>query len=404
MARFPHGDEAAWRKQVERELEGAEWSSLETKLREGITIAPLYTRAPIVHDTGARGSFRICMRHEVFDRAAIESDLAGGADAIWLAAPGISLSQVNLQRGTFLLELEASAALRLDGDDDRELYLGVDPLSASDEELGALLRRSAGRKGRALSVSTIRAHEAGANAVQEVAFALATGVSALRAAERAGGSIGDAAAQILFSFAVSKDVFLEISKLRAFRVAWKKVLRASGAEAETLVHAAASRRSLARRDPWVNMLRVTTEVFAAITGGADLVTPLAFDQALGIPDPLGRRIARNTPIILSEESKVSSVADPARGSHYVESLTDLLARAAWRELQSIEAEGGMEKALVSGRIERELEASWRALVAENAPIVGVTEFAIRGEKLLERAPSPNPPKHRDSELAEEAPS
>jgi len=166
------------------------------------------------------------------------------------------------------------------------------------------------------------------------------------------------------------------------------------------LHAETSRRALTTRDPWVNMLRVTTQTFAAAVGGADSIASLPFDEALGVPDALGRRIARNTSIVLAEESAIGEVIDPAGGSHAVEALTQELARAAWAELQALEASGGPSAPAVSAA----LEASWHALRADlvrrKVAITGVSEFPDPAEAAVVRAPhalTTDTTAHRDAE-------
>jgi methylmalonyl-CoA mutase len=137
-------------------------------------------------------------------------------------------------------------------------------------------------------------------------------------------------------------------------------------------------------------LRTTTQTFAAILGGADLVTPSAFDDASGEPSPLGRRVARHTPLILREESFLGKVADPAGGSHYFDTVSDALAREAWTRFRALEKDGGIVAALESGKLAAKLEADWKARLAQIArrktPILGVSEFANLDEQLPRAVP------------------
>jgi methylmalonyl-CoA mutase len=259
--------------------------------------------------------------------------------------------------------------------------------------------------------STLPYHDAGADAADEIAIALAAGKTYLESLLGGGLSAAAAARQIILRVAVGRDAFGEMCKVRALRIAWRKVLTASGATetASTLIHAVSSSRTMAQRDPWVNMLRVTTQVFAAVLGGADLVTPLAFDGAIEPGSALGRRVARNTALVLREESSLGRVRDPAGGAYYFDTVTDALAREAWKRFQAIEREGGMVDALGSGRLRARLDASWNAwadLVAKRkAPILGVSEFANLDEKLPRPArPAQAPaatglplPRRRDAE-------
>ena len=229
----------------------------------------------------------------------------------------------------------------------------------------------------ALAVDTGAYVAAGASAAWELAIAIASGVEYLRAGERAGLVPRAAAARLEFTLTAGPDQFLEIAKFRAVRRLWARVLEASGVEEEARhspTYARTSERMLSDVDPWTNMLRVTTAAFAAGLGGADGVTVAPFDrvraEAVGAldaadgqpgtdgqaaaPGHLGRRIARNTQTILQEESGLGRLADPAAGSWYVESLTDDLAKEAWRRFVEIEREGGMLAALHSGRVASEL--------------------------------------------------
>jgi len=184
-------------------------------------------------------------------------------------------------------------------------------------------------------------------------------------------------------------------------VLWHKVLAAAGVADGQLrvLHAVCSSRTLAQRDPWVNMLRVTTQVFAAAIGGAQLITPQPFDAAFETHTPLGQRVARNTALVLREESQLGRVADPGGGSFYLETRTDALAREAWTRFQQIEREGGVVELQRSGKLKARLDAAWAARAAAIAkrkePVLGVSEFANLREQ-LPGAPAATRG-HRDSE-------
>jgi len=234
---------------------------------------------------------------------------------------------------------------------------------------------------RVLGVSALPYHAAGANAVQELAYALATAAVYLRALARFGYDAVSASRQLRFVFGVGSDAFTEIAKLRAARRLWARVLRALGdgvaAEAGPMVvHAVTSPRTLARRDPWVNLARATAQAAAAAIGGADSVTTLPFDAVPGPAGDLGRRLAINTGLILQAECHLHRIADAAGGSPFAEHLTDQLARRAWAHFQGIERDGGMIHALTSGRAGAEVaaaaEARRAALAGGSRVIVGVT--------------------------------
>ncbi|AKU89744.1 methylmalonyl-CoA mutase family protein [Vulgatibacter incomptus] len=228
-------------------------------------------------------------------------------------------------------------------------------------------------------VSTAPYHDAGATADLELAAAMSTGAAYLRALEAGGLSLEAASAQIVFRFQVGVDVFLEIAKLRAARRLWCRILEASGVrEPSMALEAETAWRNLAARDPWVNMLRTTIGAFASASGGAQAVLVRPFDEAIGPSDDFARRIARNTQLILRDESQLHRVEDPAGGSFYLERLTEELAVAAWAKLQALEAEGGIAAALASGSLRQQLEATRakrsEGIARRKTPITGVNEF------------------------------
>jgi methylmalonyl-CoA mutase len=247
---------------------------------------------------------------------------------------------------------------------------------------------------RAVHVSTVPHHAAGAHAVQELGIALATGVAYLRAMEAHGLGIDRAAGQLRFVFALRTDLFMELAKLRAARSLWSRVVAACGgseAAGRMHIHARTSPADRTARDPWVNLLRSTTEAFTAAVGGADSVHVGPFDEAIGSPDDFSRRIAFNTQLLLREESHLDAVADPAGGSWYVEALTEQLIEAAWAELQAIEAAGGMAAVLESGWLAERIAAvaagRARAVAQRKDPITGVSEFPMVDEEpVLREAP------------------
>jgi methylmalonyl-CoA mutase len=249
---------------------------------------------------------------------------------------------------------------------------------------------------RAVQVSTLAYHDAGASSAQEIAYALATGLEYLRWLLDGGVSMSAASQTLGFCVGVSGDLFLEIAKLRALRLCWSKLVAALGGDEDAQnapLHAVTSLRTKTQRDPWVNMLRTTTEAFSAMIGGVDALTTRGFDETLGVSEPFARRIARNTQIVLNEEAHVTRVADAAGGSYYIESLTDGLARNAWRLFQEVERRGGMSAALVSGSIAKdvtEIAHKRAAAVAKRSTaITGISEFAnLTEEPVLRQAPDP----------------
>lgn len=218
---------------------------------------------------------------------------------------------------------------------------------------------------RALLVDLSPYHDAGADAVQELAFLAASGVEVLRRLNAADPGLGmDAVADsLLFAASVGSDFFTEIAKLRAARLLWSKVGRACGVseQAQALrLHARTSAVSRTVGDPWTNQLRGTTQSFAAAVGGADSIATAPFDD---VPDASNRRLAVNAQHVLREEAGLDQVLDPAGGSYYVERWTDELARAAWTLFQEIERRGGMARCLLDGWIRERIESTDRRVEA-----------------------------------------
>lgn len=242
---------------------------------------------------------------------------------------------------------------------------------------------------RTIGVSAQPWLEAGANATQELAFALATGVEYLRALQARGVPVEQAAGQIRFSFAVGQTFFTEIAKFRAFRSLWTRVLAAYGAEAaaaKVVVHGRTCFFSKTLHDAHVNMLRVTTEACSAVVGGVNSLHIGAFDEVSGSTDEFSRRIARNVHTLLAEEFSFTAVADPAGGSWYVEKLTDELARKAWALFQDLEKQGGFIVALRAG-VPQKLVAAVAAdkedgVAKRRTGIVGTNLFPNLKEKFL----------------------
>ena len=243
--------------------------------------------------------------------------------------------------------------------------------------LAALSR--AGFRGKLAAADGRVIHNAGGSEAQELAFALSVALAYLRALEAEGVALDAARRMIFFRLSADADQLLTIAKFRALRKLWARIEASCGLATEpTFISAETAWRMMARRDPHVNILRGTIAAFAAALGGADAITVLPFTAAPGLPDRFARRIARNTQLLLSEESHLDKVADPAAGSGAVEDLTDQLCRAAWALFQEIEAAGGTAAALDTGLI-RSKVATVRA---ERAAAVSTTKRrADRGEHI-----------------------
>ncbi len=448
---FPAVSEADWLALVDKVLKGADFESvLVSHSRDGLPIRPLYARG----DEGTRSAQRLTRlsapgdaqagwdirtEHVLADPAdtnrAILDDLEQGATSIALHMGGTrpdgqhqtledldeALLGVHLDLAPIALHasadaMAAAAALialwqrRNIAPGAALAALNVDPLGALARggvlsgPLDTALARAADLAAvttarfpgvTALTIDTSPYHDAGASEAQELAAALATGAAYLRALDRAGLTIAEACAQITLSLAVDCDMLLGIAKLRAARRLWARLAEACGADAQAQQIALQARTSTAmmtQRDPWVNMLRTTMACFTAAVAGADTVTVRPFTAALGAPTAIARRMARNTHLVLDEESGLGHVLDPAAGAWALESLTDELAQAAWSKFQAIEAAGGMAQSLLQGDYQREIsktDAQRRREIAERtAPITGVSAFPDLEEEPVAALPAP----------------
>lgn len=427
-AEFGPADPVRWRALVEKGLKGRPFEDLVSTTADGLAIKPLYT----AEDAGPRLAARPAPSNDPerpWDlRASIEhpdparandhalADLTGGAQSLLLkldpsAADGVAVaSQDDLARvlDKVLLELAPVAldagwqgpeaanwlAVLAKGAPNAPLAFHMDPFSAFAEtgtspgpveaHVNAAAQTAARHaaaypRATAFLASGRVAHEAGGSEGQELGLMAASAAAGLRAMVDEGGmSVTDAFGRVVLGLSANKDVFTTVAKLRAARAIWARMAELAGVEAPARIEARSSRRMLAKRDPWTNLLRLTAAGFGAGVGGADAVILEPFTQPLGLASDLARRQARNTQLVLMEEAGLGRVADPAAGSWLFERLTDDLARAGWAEFQKIEAEGGVVEALRAGRFQADVararDVRLSAIAEKRSPILGVTVF------------------------------
>jgi methylmalonyl-CoA mutase len=242
-----------------------------------------------------------------------------------------------------------------------------------------------------ISISGYHMQEAGANLVQELAFTLADGKEYVQAAVGRGMDIDRFAPRLSFFFAIGMNFFMEIAKLRAARLLWHRIMEELGAQdpkSKMLrTHCQTSGVSLAEQDPYNNVVRTAYEAMSAVLGGTQSLHTNALDEAMALPSDFSARIARNTQLILQEETGVTNVVDPLAGSYYVEKLTSDLAEKAWELIREIDGMGGMTKAVESGmpklRIE-ETAATRQAMIDRGEEvIVGVNKYRLPQEEELD---------------------
>jgi len=379
-------DDLVWDKLTRRTLDGIGITPLGTpELLDGLTTVGRPTRAG---EWDIRAHFAEDLEKTLNEEALV--DLEGGVTSLWVQVGprtdfGALFDQVLLELAPVVLdpraEDSATAHAFLSWAGERELHPATNLGLRADEVTRATanLAREAGTLGFLVDAS--RVHDKGASDAQELASSMATAVSYLRRAGEAGLSVADAAALVEFRYAVTDEQFTSIAKLRAARRMWARIQELCDSEpAPMRLHAVTSRPMMTRYDPWVNMLRTTVAAFAAGVGGADAVTVLPFDSAIGRPDAFGRRIARNTSALLISEAHIATVADPAGGAYATEKLTDDLAVAAWELFGRIDDGLDLLADITAAAERRDREVAMR-----RRPITGVSEFPNLAETLPERS-------------------
>jgi methylmalonyl-CoA mutase len=243
-------------------------------------------------------------------------------------------------------------------------------------------------KSNSISISGYHMHEAGATAVQELAYTLADGMEYARAAMAQGLKIDEFAGRLSFFFGIGMNLFMEVAKLRAARTLWHRIMTDLGAQKDESkrlrTHCQTSGVSLTEQDPYNNIVRTTVEALAAVLGGTQSLHTNSFDEAIALPTDFSARIARNTQLILAEESGITAVADPLGGSWYVEKLTRELEERAWELIQEVEQHGGMTKAVAEGLPKHRIEEAAAARAAKvdtgETVIVGVNRYRLAEEE------------------------
>jgi methylmalonyl-CoA mutase len=399
-----------WRKLVDGVLKGAPFEKLVSRTYDGLTIEPIYRRARDVAPIAGRPAaapWQIMQRIDHPDPAAanalaihelengangLEIEFAGGPgtrgfglidaapetlkrlfDGIFVDA-GISIAlHPVIGRGNAGETLAALIEQRRVDPAKVDLRFNYQALSTMAVRgrapapwsemakpfagvVGGLMKR--GFRGPFVLADGRAVHDAGGSEVQELAFALSLAVAYLRMLEDGGIGLDAARTAISFRLAADADQFLTMAKFRALRLLWARVEAACGLTPKpTFVAAETAWRMLTQRDPYVNMLRATMASFAAGLAGADAITVLPHTLALGLPDAFARRVARNTQLVLLEESNLAKVSDPAAGSGGIESLTQALCETAWALFQEIEKAGGVFAALEQNLIQRKVAAT-----------------------------------------------
>ena len=429
---FPDATEQQWRGRVDAVLKGAPFERLQGRSYDAISISPLYARLtqerPRAVKASGAGWARLARVDNPDPIAANKqalADLENGATGLHLVFAGamgaygfgLPADRQALDQALDGVALDVGLTIEIDlgpqaqdgalylrdllgeaGADPATVTFGYDPVGQMALQGGAAMdwaamapasvafARSLG--GRAFAADGRAAHGAGASEAQELAYVTACALAYLRALEGAGVDLAQARGMIGFRVSADADEILGVAKLRALRRLWARVEAGCGlTPAPIHIHAETSLRMMSRRDPWVNILRATVACFSAGLGGADAVSVLPFTQALGLPDDVARRIARNTQAVLLEEANLGRVSDPAAGSGAFEALTDALCEKAWELVQETERAGGLYGALASGALQGKIAATQleraRAIARRKDPITGTSEFPNVNEAPVE---------------------
>ena len=428
---FPPASYEDWHKLVEGVLKEASFDRLTSKTYDGLKIEPIYRRANEAGPIAGRAPaapWQIMQRIDHPDPAKANAialhDLKNGATGLQLefaggpGARGFGVVDATAETLKRLFEgviFDAGISIALNPVRDREIAgeklaalvqsKAIDParidLRFDYQPLSTMAVRGAapcawheleqpfakaiaslmscGFKGPFVLADGRPVHDAGGSEVQELAFALSLAIAYLRALEAGGITLDAARAALSFRLIADADQFLTMAKFRSIRLLWARIEQACGLRPEpSFVAAETAWRMLTRRDPYVNMLRAAMATFSAGLGGANAITVLPHTLALGLPDAFARRIARNTQVILLEESNLANVSDPAAGSGGIEGLTKQLCESAWALFQEIEKAGGIFTVLRQGLIQKKVAAARRVREANIARrkevLTGASEF------------------------------
>jgi methylmalonyl-CoA mutase len=440
FSEFPPVSKSAWEEKIKEDLKGAEYEKkLIWKSFEGIDIRPYYRSEDvkeigwdghILHDfpyvksvKQAANNWYIRQQiitedadnanktvHDLIDKGVTSTDffltrkfipnshaLSVLLHNIPFSSVEVNLSGYKVAESVYFLQkyLQASGlSNEIKGTVDFDpigrlctkghFYADSEQLSV-DKILGLLEISETMPHMRVISVSARHFANAGASVIQELAFGLALGAEYLIMLTDRGINVNEAAARIAFNMATSSNYFFEIAKYRAARLLWDKILEAfdNSCKEPMYIHAETAKWNISIYDPYVNILRTTTESMSAIVGGVNALTVLPFDLPFRKPEGLSTRIARNQQIILKEEAYFDKVIDPAAGSYYIENLTKSIAKAAWDVFIEVQQKGGFVECMKQGFIQAVVGESAQkhinAMATRREVMVGVNQYPCLNE-------------------------
>ena len=441
---FPDADKKDWLEAVEKALRGSAYETLQTR-HNGLSREPLYTNETVNLSQAAHGmpgqppflrgskslsnSFlpwhiasRFTLGRKGNDNKDVLTDLEGGVSALLLDCRFYTVTPTQLDKLLEGVDINiAPLFLRADNNainlathlvskigNDTAIYLDLDPLGYAaasglkiDDDvdtifpgmLGLLEQTQSSPNIRLMTASGLLYHNAGADTITELAAIIATATFYMRYLEQSGLDIADIINRLTLTVSADTDFFGSIAKLRALRLLWGNICAALKQDkiVTPFIHAEGSERYFSLADPWVNMLRATMSTLAAGIGGADVVTALPCTSIAESDNLLTRRVARNTQVILQEESHIGQVMDPAGGSWYVETLSESLASKSWSLFQSIEKAGGIASPegmrIVTTNIQENRIIENKDTAKRKMPVLGAGDFANLEEALLKPRPA-----------------
>ena len=441
---FPDADKKDWLEAVEKALRGAAYETLQTH-HNGLSREPLYTNETVNLSQAAHGmpgqppflrgskslsnSFlpwhiasRFTLGRKGNDNKDVLTDLEGGVSALLLDCRFYTVTPTQLDKLLEGVDINiAPLFLRADNNainlathlvskigNDTAIYLDLDPLGYAaasglkiDDDvdtifpgmLGLVEQTQSSPNIRLMTASGLLYHNAGADTITELAAIIATATFYMRYLEQSGLDIADIINRLTLTVSADTDFFGSIAKLRALRLLWGNICAALKQDkiVTPFIHAEGSERYFSLADPWVNMLRATMSTLAAGIGGADVVTALPCTSIAESDNLLTRRVARNTQVILQEESHIGQVMDPAGGSWYVETLSESLASKSWSLFQSIEKAGGIASPegmrIVTTNIQENRIIENKDTAKRKMPVLGAGDFANLEEALLKPRPA-----------------
>jgi methylmalonyl-CoA mutase len=432
LSDFEKTDKSVWKKQITKELKGRSYEEVLYRPAGTVAIEPYYVESELPESTLLK-DIQACQKqvpgwlttpYVIFDAPSetnkfIRRELDRGADAIWLDCQDLSVLELDLFKTLHAIRLtdtpiffassESPVALLTELTRGASYYLkgGIihDPIAdwmktgntfseRMDTIAESMALTKAMREFNSYKVESHVFHDAGADIVQELAFTLASFVTYMDQLTERGIAPLLVANRFVFSISVGTDYLTEIAKLRALRYLYRRITRTYSLPDDlchAFIHGSSSMLYQSVRSPHTNILRYTSEAMSGVVGGCDALTVFPFDHSFAKTSEFSERVARNTSLILKNESYMDQVADPAAGSYYLEIMTQQLAEASWNLFLDVENRGGLPAAFEQNFIQEEIKKSWNKTVSDyhnGKVLVGVNKYQVDELTLPQTPPVP----------------